>query len=77
MVVFHHEDIQRLEIPVDNIFGVHILNTQTEMDEYFPNYVLYEKFVAHRFLFLNLDIEISHHAILQHNIDFLTIDERV
>lgn len=28
LVVLHHEDIKRLEIPVDYIFGVHVLNTQ-------------------------------------------------
>lgn len=55
------------------VFSVQILNPQTNVDEYFPNEVLYKV----RLLLLDVAAEIMVVAILHHYVDVGVLNKRI
>ena len=65
-VVLCQKDIERLDIPMDHIFMVHVVHPEANMDEYFPEEVVSEWFAI---LFLDGVAEVTMLTILHANAD--------
>ena len=81
IVLPEHENIQRLQISMYDIFAMKILHSKAAVDEYFPDKIVDERLddFATSSLPLPLDhsVQITNGTVLQDNMYFLVIDKGV
>ena len=61
---------------MDNVLGMEVPDAKTNVDEYFPDNIVYERFVQ-SFLFTYKRVEVTECAVLKYYVYLLIVNEGV